>query len=139
MPFIKFINTTDSPVHVTNNTFKPILEPLKDYSVMAFTKDNQKTDDRIHKILKELHVNNLLSKSRLDFINLIKNYADILCFPSEKLTVNNFYTQNIVLNDSVPTYIPNYKTMHAQGEEIQSQIRKMVNDKIIEPSVSPYT
>lgn len=138
MPFIKFINTTDSPVHVANNTFKPILEPLKDYCVMAFTKDNQKKEDRIQEILRELDVNNLPSKARLDFINLIKNYADIFCLISEKLTVNNFYTQNIFLNDSVPTYIPNYKTIHAQGEEIQSQIRKMLNDKIIEPSVSPY-
>lgn len=42
------------------------------------------------------------------------------------------------MNDPIPSYIPNYKTIHSQHEEIQSQVRKMLNEKIIEPSVSPY-
>lgn len=56
----------------------------------------------------------------------------------EKLTTNNFYSQKIHLNDPVPVYIPNYKNIHSQNEEIQKQVKKMLDDDIIEPSISSY-
>lgn len=54
------------------------------------------------------------------------------------MTTNNFYTQNIELSDSVPVYIPNYRSIHAHNEEIESQVKHMLDNKIIEHSVSAY-
>lgn len=138
MPYVKFINTTNDPVYISNSKFKPILEPLQDYCIMKFSENKQDTSTRIQEILKEVDVCNLSDSSREEFIKLITKYADIFCLQTEKLTTNNFYSQNIVLTDGIPTYIPNYKTIHSQNDEIQSQVRKMLNEKIIEPSVSPY-
>lgn len=35
-------------------------------------------------------------------------------------------------------YIPNYKTIHSQADEIERQVQKMLAEEIIEPSVSSY-
>lgn len=42
------------------------------------------------------------------------------------------------MNDSVPVYIPNYRSIQSQHDEINRQIQKLQQDDIIEPSVSPY-
>ena len=56
----------------------------------------------------------------------------------EPLTTNNFCTQNISLNDNIPVYIPNYRTIHAHGDEIENHVQKMLKEDIIEHSVSSY-
>lgn len=78
----------------------------------------------------------ILQKNEL--INIILKYQDIFSLPNDRLSTNNFYSQNIELKDRVPVYIPNYKNIHSQNDEMQNQIQKMVDDGIIEPSVSPY-
>lgn len=122
-PFVKFINTTNYPVYIPN--FKPKLEPLRSYTIMKYSNNTQETSLKIQEILKEIDISKIPNKSQNEFVKLLSNYADIFCLPTEKLTTNNFYSQNIVLNDNIPTYIPNYKTIHSQYDEIQSQVNRM--------------
>lgn len=128
-PYIKFINTTNDPVFIPNSNFKPNLEPLHNYCLMKFKSKIKNSPERVQQILKELDVCNLPDYSRREFTKLITDYAHIFCLPNEKITTNNFYSQNIVLNDPIPTYVPNYKTIHSQHDEIQSQVRKMLTKK----------
>lgn len=69
---------------------------------------------------------------------MIEEFSDIFCLPGEKLDTNNFYSQHIPLKDTVPVYIPNYKCIHSQQQEIQDQVKKLLEEDIIEPSVSSY-
>lgn len=96
---------------------------------MKFKSKIKNSPERVQQILKELDVCNLPDYSRREFTKLITDYAHIFCLPNEKITTNNFYSQNIVLNDPIPTYVPNYKTIHSQHDEIQSQVRKMLTKK----------
>ena len=57
---------------------------------------------------------------------------------TDTLTCNNFYKQQIHLNDPTPVYIKNYRTPEVHKSEIDAQVNKMINDKIIQPSISPY-
>jgi len=42
------------------------------------------------------------------------------------------------LKDDEPVYVKNYRCPHSQIEEIQHQVGKLIEQNIVEPSVSPY-
>lgn len=43
------------------------------------------------------------------------------------LSTNNLCSQHIPLNDSVPVYIPNYRTVHSRHEEIRQKLIQFSN------------
>lgn len=65
-------------------------------------------------------------------------YNDVIALKGDTLTCNNFYKQSINLNEKNPVYIKNYRIPEAHKKEVIIQVEKMLNDKIIQPSVSPY-
>ena len=69
---------------------------------------------------------------------MCEKFNDIFALQDDFLTCNNFYKQNINLNDPSPVYIKNYRTPEVHREEIKKQVSKMLKEKIIKPSVSPY-
>lgn len=134
---VKFVNTTNKQVLIHN--FIPKTEPLKNFTI-HYTKPKLVSHkiERVNKILTEIKIKDIPQDVQKPLTNLIKNYEDIFCLPDEHLPTNNFYTQHIELENNVPVYIPNYRTIHSQNEEITSQVQKLICDDIIEPSVSPY-
>lgn len=137
-PILKFINTTDKAAYVAYSDFNFYMEPLRNYRIVPHKKYPVNKSIRRNKILTNLDTQHLTPHAKQELEKMIIQYEDIFNLEDEKLTTNNFYTQNISLNDNVPVYIPNYKTIHAQGEEIERQVQKMLKDEIIEPSVSSY-
>lgn len=95
---------------------------------------NEKLDD----ILKGSVPGHVTKSSREKFFSLCQKYADVFCVEGDKLSTNNFYEQDIRLDDSNPVYIKNYRLPQANKTEILNQIQKMLEDDIIEPSNSPY-
>lgn len=71
---------------------------------------------RNDEILKQIDMTNVPNYAKNDLKKLITKFSDIFALPDGPISVNNFYEQTISLNDPVPTYIPNYKTIHSQGE-----------------------
>lgn len=135
-PYVKFINTTERQVLVQN--FTPKVEPLNNFIKVDSMKDNRINDERIKEIISQIKFDNVPHFAKNELRNIILKYQDIFSLPNDRLSTNNFYSQNIELKDRVPVYIPNYKNIHSQNDEMQNQIQKMVDDGIIEPSVSPY-
>lgn len=137
-PIFKFINTTNKSIYISYSDFKPKLEPFRNFQVVP-TKGRKEADSRrCEKILNKINTKHISPYAKHKLEKLITNFSDIFHFEDEKLSTNNFYTQNISLNDNVPVYIPNYKTIHSQGVEIEKQVQKMLTEEIIEPSVSSY-
>lgn len=94
--------------------------------------------NRVEDIIEKINFDEIPNCTHDPLRQLITKFSDIFCLPDEKLTTNNFYEQKINLTDPSPVYIPNYKTIHSQKPVIEEQVKKMINDKIIEPSVSNY-
>lgn len=94
--------------------------------------------NRVEDIIEKINFDEIPNYTHDPLKQLITKFSDIFCLPDEKLTTNNFYEQKINLTDPSPVYIPNYKTIHSQKPVIEEQVKKMINDKIIEPSVSNY-
>lgn len=69
---------------------------------------------------------------------LCSEYSDIFGLESEPITTNNFYKQQLRVKDTQPTYIKNYRIPHAHKSEIDRQVEKLIDDKIVEPSQSEY-
>lgn len=133
---IKFINTTENQVIIRN--FKPKIDALKIYKITANNNTNLNNNVRLEELKSQISLEHVPIFAKNKLTNLIKKYQDVFCLSNEHLSTNNFYEQNINLQDESKVYIPNYKQIHSQANEIKSQIQKMISDDIIEPSVSHF-
>ena len=52
---------------------------------------------------------------------IVTEYNDIFCIDHDPITANNVYSENIELNDNIPAYIPTFKQIHSQADEIQGR------------------
>lgn len=119
-----------------NNNIK--VTPLSMYDKIEIPKKNIK-EKRNQKLFEELKFDDIEDRdAKAQLKQLCINYSDVFALEGEKLTANNFYKQQIHLNSNGPVYIKNYRTPEAQKEEMNIQINKMVDDGIIQPSISPY-
>lgn len=132
-PCIRFINATEQDVVISN--FKPKLLPLSDFHILEITPNK---NERNKLLQEELRMNNVPHYVRERLLNLCNEFSDIFSLKNDFLTCNNFYNQEIRLQDSSPTYIKNYRNAHSQKEEICRQVDKLIENDIIEPSVSNY-
>lgn len=66
------------------------------------------------------------------------NFSDIFHFDGDRSSINNFYEQKLLLNDCTPVYIKNYRLPHAQKSEIDSQVKILLENDLIELGKSPY-
>lgn len=137
-PYVKFINTTDKPVHIKD--FSPKMEPLRIYQIVKPNNNKTETTNnlRLNKIIDKINIANIPEYAKDELYKLIAKFQDVFCLPNEKLSTNNFYSQNITLKDQIPVYIPNYKNLHSLNDESNAQIKKMLDENVIEHSVSAY-
>lgn len=139
-PYVKFINTTEKDVRINNRNFKPTIEPLKKYTVLSIKKINKQlnSNSRLNSILEKLNIKDTPKFVQNDLKKLISDFSEIFCLENDQITTNNFYEQSIQLKDNNPSYIPNYKQIYSQTDEINGQVNKMLENQIIEHSTSPY-
>lgn len=134
--YVKFINTTSKPVLIHN--FKPVIKPLNQFIIASIQKGENDTNKRIDKIKNKIKISEIPSFVRTKFEKVLEEFNDIFALDTDNLTTNNFYEQSINLTDNVPVYTPNYRSIHAQNDEIESQVKKLLENNIIENSVSAY-
>lgn len=133
-PLVRIINTNDENILLTD--FKPCIRALDEFQIFNIT--NNDKIDRIKLLEKELNLKDLPDSTRSSILKLCSEYSDIFNLQDDLLTCNNFYKQKIRLKDESPVYIKNYRNTHNQRDEICRQVDKLVENDIIEPSVSSY-
>lgn len=69
---------------------------------------------------------------------LCLEYSDIFYLENDKLSVNNFYQQNLKVIDDEPVFTKNYRLPHTQRAEIRDQVQKLLANELIEMSTSSY-
>lgn len=133
-PIVKIVNTNNYMVKLQKN-FEIQITPLKIFNKYTFDKVSE---NRNEKLFSELNLNKVPSYVQKDFKTLCEKFNDVFSLKDDFLTCNNFYKQNINLNDPSPVYIKNDRTPEVHKEEIKKQVAKMLHEDIIQPSVSPY-
>lgn len=130
-PLVRFLNTTDKNLFIKNLQINT--ESLNDYNIVQMGTNVNNKKEKLRKLAKNFppFVSNELN-------TLCSEFIDIFGLETEKVSVNNFYKQKLKLNDDEPTYIKNYRIPHSHKEEVKKQVHKLLEDDIIEPSVSNY-
>lgn len=90
----------------------------------------------IESLLRTDHMN-LEEKQKIT--KLCKEYSDIFYYEDCPLTFTNNIKHRIRTTDEIPVYTKSYRYPHIHKAEVQSQIDKMLQQKIIQPSESPWS
>lgn len=141
--YVNIMNVNNSYETVSLNDVSSNLKILAaskfDEVQVNTTKQKQKRDkERITKMKNEISTNNVPSEARSELINLCEKYNDIFALENDTLSANNFYKQTINMENSSPVYIKNYRIPETHKTEVDKQVNKMLNENIIQHSVSPY-
>lgn len=135
--YVKFVNVNNH-AEIIPLDFNPEIIPANNFVTISTDKLQGKDDRRLENLLSEIETQNLGKEIETKLISLCKKYNDVFALSDEPLSVNNFYKQTINLESNAPVYIKNYRLPEIHRKEIGNQIDKMLKDKIIQPSKSPF-
>ena len=71
--------------------------------------------------------------------SLCQKYKDCFYNENKKLSATSAVTHNIRTKDDHPIYVKRFRYPYHLKEKIQTQIKKLLNDKIIQPLGSTQT
>lgn len=131
---VRILNTTDKTQIINLNEIK--MQSLDDYFVYSFEKV-ENNPERTRKLTKILE-NEIPAHAKQTLLPLCIEYADVFALEGDPLSVNNFYEQRLRLIDNSPVYIKNYRNMHSQRDEINRQVKQLLDNDVIEPSESNF-
>ena len=130
--YVRILNTNSCDTAL--NTMEIITEDLSDYDIIWTTEESGNRFERVIDKLKK----NFPDQFKDTLTTLCTEYSDIFALETETVTTNNFYKQKLRLSDRTPSYIKNYRIPHAHKAEVNRQVKKLVDDGIVEPSTSNY-
>lgn len=133
-PIIRIVNTTEK-TEIISNTIEET-EPLENYDIFRLNSP-EKTEERKEK-LEKIFTKNTPQRKLTQLMDLVKEYTDIFTLETDKMTTNNFYTQKIRMTDDTPIYTKSYRIPHGQKDIINEQVNKLLENNLIEHSLSPF-
>lgn len=134
---VRILNTREEDVSL--NKFHIESSKLCDYSICCFDKPGVNAD-RVKQLFSKLNLSYLTEKEQTEIENICAKYSDVFYLPSDKLSVTNLFKQSILLKpNSTPVYVKPYRLPHAQKSEIETQIKNMLDNNVIEESRSEWS
>lgn len=98
------------------------------------------SDSSVHvNLMDQLRLDHLNKEERVGLVKLISDYQEIFHLKNEKLTFTNVVKHRIDTKDDIPVYTKSYRYPFCLKEEVQSQVRDLLNQGIIRPSNSPWS
>ena len=70
--------------------------------------------------------------------DLVESYKDVFSLNPRKPKINNILNHKIITNDALTVKQRMYRTPKAWEEEIEYQVKEMLDNGIISPSSSPW-
>lgn len=138
-PVLKVLNTNSELKSISNKI--PKVYKLSDFNIFvaqhATNPSELITESRL-KELNQLFAKNVPDYVRSELIQLCSQFADVFALPNDKMTVNNFYVQKFRTRDDDPVYVKNYRLPKTQKDEIDTQVKKLLDNDLIEPSISQF-
>lgn len=91
---------------------------------------------KIGVMIRTSHLN---SEERKTILELCNKYYDVFYDEASDLSFSNAVKHQIRTVDDQPVYVKSFRHPHAMKDEIQKQVQKLLDNKIIRPSISPYS
>lgn len=94
--------------------------------------------DRARTVSKLLRLEHLSSEEAQHVDRLIKNHNDVFHLPDDRLGFTNAVEHTIKTTTDTPIHTKQYRFPPVHKGEIDSQVRQLLTNEIIKPSISPY-
>lgn len=134
-PIVRVLNTTEQ-MKLVENKIKHVHKASEFEFYEPKPSKNNKNNERIE------HLLNYLSKTpkyaQRELSKLCIKYADVFHLLGDQMTTNNFYEQKLRMKQEDSIYVKPYRLPQTQKQEINSQVQKLLENKLIEPSVSSF-
>lgn len=109
--------------------------PLENFEVFQYQVHELDAISRLNGMLRTEHLN---EEEKAKILKLCKNYIHIFKKPEDTLTCNSNVRHVIRTKDEEPTFQRARRFPHAIKSEVKDHIDKLLHDKIIKPSQSPW-
>lgn len=90
-------------------------------------------------ILKLIRTNHLNDEERKRILDLCKKFNDIFYNENSSLSFTNAIKHNIRTTDETPVFARSFRHPYKMKDEIQKQVQKLLDNDVIQPSISPYS
>lgn len=121
------------------NTEKIKACSIDDFDIFKLNTDADKPEsvDRLAHLRDVLNAK-IPDHAKSKLLPLCFEFSDIFQLSCDKPTINNFYTQKLSVTDDIPVYTKNYRLPQSQRAEINKQVQNLLEDDLIEMSMSNY-
>lgn len=148
---ITVLNTTENKIEIKDYHVK--LTPLdrsddfNSYQNINLTSINSQTPSsssrinksRINQVLKLIRYSHLNDEEKKALLDCCSEYTDIFYIEGDPLSCSNAIEHSIDTGNAPPIHVKSYRFPECHKEEVETQIRKMLKQNIIRPSVSPWS
>lgn len=135
---VRVLNTNTKMQKICTQIRNAMPIPMSAFNVYTNLKANVIQNEERKMKLKSYSYNKTPEYARDDLLNLCNSFSDIFALPNDPLTVNNFYQQKLRMKSDNPVYLKNYRLPKTQKDEINKQVTKLLENDLIEPSISSY-
>nr|CAH7745817.1 unnamed protein product [Callosobruchus chinensis] len=134
------LNPNDSQIKISH------LEPLKvdqfaDYELATAINDTNLHNFSTGEVkfdFSKIRTEHMNSEEKSAIFKLITEYPDIFYIEGDKLTFTSKIKHTIRTKDEIPVYTKSYRYPEIHRKEVQNQIQKMLDQKIIRESSSAW-
>lgn len=130
-------NTSEKPITVKSNLNLSIM-PLAS-TALQILNNSQNTSTRTNDVINSLRTNHLNQEEAEALTELCVQYSDIFHLPNDQLTCTSALNHRIKTMTDTPIHTKSYRFPECHKKEVQTQIDKMLDQGIIEPSLSPWS
>lgn len=134
---LRILNTRNEDIEIDFSNLT--IHSVNNFEVVQLKNDN-KSVERIKSLFELLDLSYLNREERLSIEQICAKYADVFHLPGDTLSVTNLMEHNIVLKENVtPVYVKPYRVPQALKSEIERQVQEMLDNDIIEETVSEWS
>ena len=90
-------------------------------------------------LFEKLRLNHLNLEERNWLLKIIANNQNCFHLEGDKLTFTSAIKHEIKTKDEIPVHTKSYRYPHCHKQEVKTQINELLIQKIIRPSISPWT
>lgn len=132
--YVPILNTTDKYQIIRKLCTNTM--PLSEYTIYKIDPIHS-SSERTAEVLKILKKD--MPTETFSLLHpILEEYADTFALSTDKMSINNFYTQKLNIIDNQPCYTKNYRIPHTHKIEVDNQVQNLLKNDLIEPSFANY-
>ncbi|MEW8548166.1 MAG: pol polyprotein, partial [Candidatus Thiodiazotropha sp.] len=136
---ISVLNVTDKPIKLKSGDILGHVCPVTENNLETYeTPASTQVPEHLQPLIEEVSPE-LSPEEKREFGALISEFQDIFMGPDKKLGQTDLAFHKIEVGQSRPIKIPPRKCPIVQREVIEEELDKMLEQKVIEPSDSPWS